>query len=239
MNIVISQPMFFPWVGLFEQLRLSDVFVHYDDVQMPTGKNFYTRVQIKTKNGIKWLSIPVQHQGKISTIKEIKVSYAEDWKKKHFSLIHENYSKAPYCGDVVELIETVYEKQHENLADLTIHSVETVVDYFELDRKFVRSSELNIPGKSTQRLVDICKTFQASVYISGLGALNYVDYAQFEENSTAFHYINYQKKPYPQLHGEFTPYVSIIDLIANCGKDGVKYICSESTYWKDYLDESH
>ena len=33
MNVVISQSMYFPWVGMLEQIRLADVFVFYDDVQ--------------------------------------------------------------------------------------------------------------------------------------------------------------------------------------------------------------
>ena len=29
--VVISQPMFLPWIGLFEQVKVADHFVHYDD----------------------------------------------------------------------------------------------------------------------------------------------------------------------------------------------------------------
>ena len=59
-TVVISQPMFFPWVGIFEQIRLADIFVHFDDVQLPWGSSFINRVQIKTKDGIKWLTIPIR-----------------------------------------------------------------------------------------------------------------------------------------------------------------------------------
>ena len=225
-----------PWVGLFEQLNLSDVFVHYDDVQLPTGKNFNARVQFKTRDGFKWLSIPIQHHGKIANINEIRISYSEDWMKKHFNLIRENYSQTPYYQEMLDLLESMYNKQHEFLADLTIDSIEMIADYFGFARKFVRSSELDVQGKSSQRLVDICMAFQASTYITGLGALKYIDHDLFEENNIALHYMDYQKQPYPQLHGEFTPYVSILDLIANCGKEGVKYICSNSVYWKDFIN---
>ena len=49
-KIVISQPMLFPWIGIFEQIKLSDVYVHYDDAQLPQGRSFINRVQIKTKD---------------------------------------------------------------------------------------------------------------------------------------------------------------------------------------------
>ena len=237
MNIVVSQPFFLPWVGLFEQMRLADVFVHYDDVQMPTGKNFCTRVQIKTRNGSQWLSIPVQHQGKITQINEIKISHAEDWKKKHITTIRNHYSDAPFYRELMELLDGVYASPDTLLSEFTIRSLEIIADYLGMNRRWARSSEIDVPGKSTQRLVDICRRFHASAYITGLGALNYIDYDLFEENRIKLHYMDYQKRPYPQLHGEFTPYVSIIDLIANCGKEGVKYICSDSVYWKDFINE--
>ena len=52
--------MFFPWVGLFEQIRLANVFVHYDDVQLPQGRSFTTRVQLKAPTGVHWLTMPVK-----------------------------------------------------------------------------------------------------------------------------------------------------------------------------------
>ena len=53
MILVVSQPMYFPWVGLLEQIRLSDQFVHYDDVQYTRG--FYNRVQVKVPGAIRWM----------------------------------------------------------------------------------------------------------------------------------------------------------------------------------------
>ena len=60
MKVVISQPMFFPWVGFLEQMRLADVYVHYDDVQFSKG-SFTNRVQIKTPEGFIWLTAPLRN----------------------------------------------------------------------------------------------------------------------------------------------------------------------------------
>ena len=48
-------------------------------------------------------------------------------------------------------------------------------------------------------------------------------------------YMDYRKTPYPQLHGEFTPYISVLDLIANVGADGMRFIDSPSIDWKEFL----
>ena len=72
-------------------------------------------------------------------------------------------------------------------------------------------------------------------YVTGLGARNYLDHQLFEDAGIRVEYMCYEKAIYPQLHGEFTPHVSILDLIANTGKEGVENIRSGTTYWKNYL----
>ena len=59
-TVVVSQPMFFPWVGMFEQIRLADAYVHYTDVQFSKG-SFVNRVQIKTADGFRWLTVPLKN----------------------------------------------------------------------------------------------------------------------------------------------------------------------------------
>ena len=82
-NIVISQPMFLPWIGIFEQLNLCDIFVHYDDVQFPQGRSFINSVQIKTKDGIKCLTVPIDRKNSAKNINETLISYTEDWRDHH------------------------------------------------------------------------------------------------------------------------------------------------------------
>ena len=65
--------MFLPWIGLFEQIRLADVFVHYDDVQMPRGRSFVQRVQIKTPRGQQWLSAQIDKKASGRRINEMRL----------------------------------------------------------------------------------------------------------------------------------------------------------------------
>ena len=51
----------------------------------------------------------------------------------------------------------------------------------------------------------------------------------------AVEYLHYRKTPYRQLHGEFSPYVSILDLIANVGQSGLQYIHSTTLPWRTFL----
>src|SRR4051812_33631607 len=154
-RIVISQPMFFPWVGMFEQIRLADVYVHYDDVQFSKG-SFTNRVQIKTARGSKWLTLPVRvHLG--DTIREVQLADEGDWRQGHLSFLAQAFEDAPYAREALDLVAQVYGQGHTMLCDLVIASMNAVLHYFELApvTRFLRSSDLAIGGSSWQRVLDI------------------------------------------------------------------------------------
>jgi len=237
-KIVISQPYFFPWVGLFEQLRLSDVFVHYDDVQFTKG-GFINRVQIKTPKGFKWMTIPLKNVKLGQLINEIEIDNKKDWRASHYDFLKQIYAEAPYKDQMLELVERVYwQLPFQNFAELLINGIEEIARYFGFfeQKQFIKSSVLNIGGKSTERVLEIVKYCDADIYITGMGALKYFDFELFENNGVAVHFIDYRKVPYKQLYGAFNPYVSILDLIANQGPQGSKYVCSDTVYWKHFVE---
>ena len=234
---VISQSMYFPWVGLFEQIRLADIFIHYDDVQYARG--FYNRVQIKTAKGSKWLSVPLRGQHRGQRINEVLVDDRIDWRTQHRDILKQAYLKAPYRDEMLALVDGVFSKSAKTLSDASRESILALARYFKLDTnvQFMSSSDMDIPGSSSQRLHDLCVAVAADVYVTGHGARNYLDHELFERSGITVEYMKYKMIPYPQFHGDFTPYVSALDLVANCGQDGARVITSNAVYWKDLLNE--
>ena len=228
--------MYFPWVGMFEQIRLCDVYIHYDDVQFSKG-SFTNRVQIKTSTteGFKWLAVPLRTFTLGTKINEILIDDKKDWRNDHYKLLDKWFEKAPFKNEALELFEKTAETSHLTIADLSIKSLEVVSEYYGLllNKKVFKSSEQFIDGKSSKRVFDYVKKFNGTEYITGLGALKYLDHDLFENNGINVQYMDYRKKEYPQLYGAFNPYVSILDLIANTGKEGIKYICSSTINWKE------
>src|SRR5689334_2045707 len=95
MNVVVSQPMFLPWIGLFEQIRLADVFMHYDDVQFPQGRSFIPRVQIKAPSGQAWLTAPVDRSTSGRLISESEFVADPQWRARHLETLRHAYSRSP------------------------------------------------------------------------------------------------------------------------------------------------
>ncbi|MDE8342811.1 MAG: WbqC family protein [Acidocella sp.] len=236
MKVVISQPMFFPWIGMFEQIRQADIYVYYGDVQFSKG-SFTNRVQIKTARGVKWLTVPLRDFSLGQTIDDVKISVTAFWRAQHLDVLKQAYSGAPYRNDMLSLVETVYQQSVDSIGALSRRSMEACCDYYGLfrGRRFVDVRQLGIGGSSSRRVLDVVRVLGGTSYITGLGARNYLDHQLFDDAFIRVEYMDYKKMIYPQLHGEFTPYVSILDLIANTGREGVNWIQSGTIYWQDYL----
>ena len=129
----------------------------------------------------------------------------------------------------------IYAFPSDSLAEFNQNAIEIIAHWLGLRPTFVQGSELGITSRKSQRVLDVCLHFGAKRYITGHGALNYLDYSLFEKHNIEVCYMQYEKTPYPQLHGEFTPYVTILDAIASCGNDTSSLLTSEAIYWKDFL----
>lgn len=234
-RVVISQPMLFPWVGMFEQIRLADVYVHYTDVQFSKG-SFVNRVQIKTADGFHWLTVPLKNLKLGQAIDEVQVNDAKDWRAGHLDFLAQALRGAPHVREAIALVESVYAEKSSRLAEIAIRSLDAVLAYFGLarPRRFVRSTELGIGGNGSARVLEIVKKLGGNIYVTGHGAKNYLEHEKFEQARVRVEYMDYRRTPYPQLHGAFNPHVSILDLIANTGRAGIDYIHSQTVHWKEF-----
>lgn len=238
MKLVISQSMLFPWVGMLEQVRLADVFVHYDDVQFSKG-SFVNRVQLKTPQGPRWLTVPLRGARLGQCIQTVEIADS-DWQDRHLALLRRSFEAAPFADEALALAEQVYAGGHRDLGGLARASLMALVDYFGLraGRRFVDVQDLSLPGQGSERVLAIARQLNASHYLTGHGALRYLDHLAFERAGVAVEYMAYRRLPYPQSHGEFSPFVSGLDLVAHCGRAGAQFICSESIAWRDFINEA-
>ena len=232
-TVVISQPMYFPWVGLLEQMRLADVFVHLDDAQFSKG-GFFNRVQLKTAEGTPWLTVPLAETKLGQSLNETRMA-EHDWRRKQLATLRQSYAAAPHVEEMLGLVESVFEKENESLAALSAASVEALAAFFEITPKEIQwASAMGVEGTGSARVLAICEALGAERYVTGHGAREYFDHESFEAAGIRVEYLDYEKREYPQLHGAFTPFVSALDLAANCGGTGREVIASGTVYWKDF-----
>jgi hypothetical protein len=228
MKIGILQPGYLPWLGFFEQLYQSDVFVMYDDVQYDK-QSWRNRNRIKTANGVQWLTVPVLFKFQATPlIYDIKIDNKTQWKKKHCRAIQLSYSKAPYYKKYIDIFEEAYSKDWEYLVDIDFHFTMKLAECLGIKKKqIVRSSTLNVQGDRLDRLVQICKRFQADIFYEGAAGRNYIDESYFAGHGITVEYQDYNHPVYNQLYGDFVPYLSVIDLLFNHGDESLSILTGE------------
>lgn len=225
-TVVVLQPGYLPWLGFFDQLRRADVFVYYDDVQYDTH-GWRNRNRIKTQSGPIWLTVPVRHAGLgLPSILDVEIDPRTPWARKHVQSIRQAYARAPFVKRYLPALEELLQRRWERLVDLDIACVDLLAEGLGGRRRIERSSALGIPGDQSERLVNICRHFGASRYVSGAAARSYLDVALFERHGIAVEWQDYVHPAYPQLHGPFVPYLSALDLLLNCGDEAAGVLVS-------------
>ncbi|MBK8551403.1 MAG: WbqC family protein [Ignavibacteria bacterium] len=226
-KIIITQSNYIPWKGYFDSINMVDEFILYDDMQY-TRRDWRNRNQIKTRDGVKWLTVPVEVKGKyFQKINETRIS-EPDWGEKHWSTIKHNYSKAKYFSEYKNIFEELYlNDKEEFLSIVNFKFISAVCEILGIKTKMRWSGEFKLLEEKTERLVDICRTAGATDYYSGPAAKAYMNEELFEKENIKIHYFDYSGYPvYDQLYGEFTHAVSILDLIFNEGPNATNFMKS-------------
>lgn len=224
-KIVITQSNYIPWKGYFDSIAICDEFVIYDDMQY-TKRDWRNRNIIKTKNGLKWLTIPVEVKGKFfQKIKDTKIS-DKNWNINHLNILKQNYKKSIHYNEAKDFVEYLYSEAKQNyLTDINLHFLTEISKYLKINKEFKFSCDFHLNEDRNQRLIDICTKLNCNQYYSGPAAKNYMDENLFIESNIEVIYFDYSGyKEYEQIHPPFEHGVSILDLIFNTGEDAYKYL---------------
>ncbi|MEH3023235.1 MAG: WbqC family protein [Pseudomonas oryzihabitans] len=225
-KVAIVQSNYIPWRGYFDLIRSADVFVLYDDVQF-TRRDWRNRNLIRTPQGLHWLSIPVKNRGRYTQkIQDVEVS-DRDWAAKHWQTISASYRKAAGFAAMGGPLEELYAQCQplERLSDINQRLLGGINRLLGIPTPLIFSSSLpTVPGR-TENLVNLCAALKADTYLSGPAAKVYLQHDLFEQRNIAVQYFDYAGYPaYPQVHGEFEPAVSVLDLLLNTGPTAATYL---------------
>lgn len=224
-KIAILQSNYIPWKGYFDLIAAVDEFIIYDDVQY-TRHDWRNRNQIKTPQGLKWLTVPVMVKGKYH--QKIRDTVIQDhyWTTTHWKSLDQNYRRASCFADICSWLKPIYlDKSFTNISQLNRYIIERICDYLSIKTTITNSWDYVLIDGKTERLVDLCRQAGGTEYISGPSAKNYIDEQLFDEAGIQLTWFDYAGYPdYPQLWGDFVHGVSILDLLFNCGKSSPLYM---------------
>jgi hypothetical protein len=226
MIVAVHQPQYLPWLGYFDKIASVDVFVLLDNVQYKKNE-WQNRNRIKTTSGPQWLTVPVTYRFG-QRINEVLINNRESWQKKQKQAMSTNYRKSPHWEGISSSLEEVFERSWERLADLNIFAVRRLAEILGISTPIYIASKLHaFPEDPDERLIEIARHFGADAYLAGSGGRDYMNLDKFDKKRIKVHFQQYQHPVYKQLFGDFVPFMSVIDLLFNHGKDSFKILRGE------------
>lgn len=224
-KVAILQSNYIPWKGYFDLIAAVDEFVLYDDMQY-TRRDWRNRNQIKTPQGVQWLTVPVMVKGRYEQrIRDTRID-GRDWAAVHWKSLSQNYRHAACFDEVASWLEPLYrDREYSHLSDLNQTLIDAVCQYLAIGTQISNSWDYELHEGRTERLVHLCRQAGATHYVSGPAARDYVDERLFAEQGIELVWFDYQGYPdYPQLWGEFVHGVTVLDLLFNCGPQAHRYM---------------
>jgi hypothetical protein len=224
-KIAIVQSNYIPWKGYFDMIAAVDEFILYDDMQY-TRRDWRNRNQIKTPQGVQWMTVPVKVKGKYhQTIRETEIDGA-DWAKLHWKSLCQHYRRAKHFDEIAKELEPLYlQNEYSHLSQLNRTLIEWVCMKLGIRTVIRNSWDYQLMDGKTERLVNLCVQAGGNEYISGPAARGYIEEDVFIESGIRLTWFDYDGYPeYPQLWGGFIHGVTILDLLFNCGSEAPRYM---------------
>jgi hypothetical protein len=225
--ISISQPTFLPWTGLFDLIDSVEKFIFLNDVQF-VRRDWQQRNKIISNKVISWISLPVIKKDRSQLINETEIAKEFKYKNKLIKTIKNNYSKSKYYKNYIDEFENKFTEclKLKFLDDLNIELMKWFIEKIGIKTELFKSSDLNIAKKKSLKLIDICKSFNSSEYLSSYGSKDYLksDFKLFQKENINVYLQNYETVYYNQLSNKFDRHVSILDMFFNEGPNTLELI---------------
>lgn len=225
MRAAIMQPTYLPWMGYFDLIDRSDVFIFLDDVEL-SKQSWQQRNKILGPDGPFWLTVPVEGSSH-TLIQDAKIDDEKRWRDTHRKSFKFHYQNASYYPDHEDWINEVYATPWENLSELNISLIRDLTERLGLSARFHRSSEFKTVNDRVSRITVLCNEVGADQYLSPLGSHAYLDEGTFAEEGIQLSYQHFEHPEYEQVYGDtFTSHLSAMDLMLNTGPESLNTLRS-------------
>lgn len=214
MKIGIMQPYFFPYIGYWQLLNLVDEYVIYDDVNY-IKRGWINRNNILLNGQAQRINLHIKNASQNRMINDTQLSQTEEDTRNLLATIAQAYRKAPCFEPVYHMLETSLKYNETGLADYLAYQIKMVRDYLGIQTKLLLSSDIpkkeDIKGES--KIIHICKNRGADCYINAIGGMELYHQENFRKNNLKLQFLKTDDIVYHQYKGDFTPNLSIIDVM--------------------------
>ena len=222
MKAAIHQPHYFPWIGYFDKMAKSDVFVLLDQVQCVKRSQMLRNRIINTNGELQYITITSDTNGFLEKeYREIPAVDNDAWTKTHYNRLSSYYRNTVGYQELMPILEKFYRNDYKTVCEWTVASVFLLKEIFEIDTKIIMQSDVQYDhsNKKSDMIRAICQSIGADIYFSGRGAsVEYLNRKKFSENGITIIFQEFSHPIYHQRNTKsFIPGISSLDFLFNCG----------------------
>ena len=229
MKVAIHQPQYMPWLGYLAKWAAADLLVFLDTVQYEKN-GWQNRNRIKTATGARWLTVPV-HARLGTPISAVEVDGAQPWRARHLRAIEAAYAGAPHLERHRAALRALYAADWPRLAAVAVATAEWLARTAGITTPARLASALGVDAaEPSERLIALCRAVGADTYLAGRDGAKYMDRQAFARAGITVLFQEYKHPEYAQLHGEFIPFLSGLDLLLTHGDDALAILRSGDSW---------
>ncbi len=233
MRAAIHQPHYFPWLGYFAKMAVSDKFILLDCVQFEKGSQMIRNQVVDSKGNKRFITIMGDTKGYLDKeYRDIQTKDIEVWTKKQLDALSDYYRYAPYKNEILVLLKGFFEHDHNTICKWTCESIFLVRELLEIQTDIIFQSDIQYDAdqRKSDLILALCQSLKIDTYVSGMGgSVKYLNQEAFAEKGVKIEFFVYEHPAYKQCHyNEFKSGLSCLDILFNCGVEETKRIFHES-----------
>jgi len=225
-RIGIMQPYFFPYFEQFRLIAACDLWVVFDTPQY-TRKSWINRNRILNRDkGWAYVSVPVQHTGLDTPIRNALLDNSQDWRGKVMDKLKVYRGEAPHYVEVRDFVSEVLAPQHATIAELNTVILRAVCACLGIGTPIVVASELKIdlpehcePGEWA---LHISRHLGATEYRNAAGGTALFDSAQYADNGIVLSFHEHCPRTYRTGSFDFVDNLSVLDWMMWNDRDSLR-----------------
>lgn len=214
MKLAIMQPYFFPYIGYFQLIAASDVFVLHDDVQFIKG-GWVNRNRILFNGESRMITFPVRKDAYDLPINARSYVNDKQARKDIINLIKQAYAKAPCYSQVFPMLDELLMFEDRNVARFNENLIRHIANFIGLRCRIITSSGIDKDNCLTgaARVLDMCKRLETTEYTNPIGGAQLYQQESFQKCGITLRFLEAQNEPYEQRGDAWVPFLSIIDVL--------------------------
>ena len=235
MKLAVMQPYFFPYLGYFALIKKVDTFVLFDTPQF-IRHGWIERNQVLKPNGEPlYIKVPLKRHKRETAINEIKIKDTEDWRKKIFAQLEPYKKVAPNYERVIELLYEIFKCETESLVEFNFYALKKTCKYLRISTPIQIWSSMNIDidqvNAPDEWALNISKALYAKEYYNPEGGVSFFNRDKFKKEDIDLFFLKFQPKNYKQFTSDFTPFLSVIDVMMFNSKEKIQDLLENCNFF--------